>query len=1514
MSSRIPKPLSSQRERESNMTSQDGTFPSSVRSSVLLPKLSNAGASHTSSAGLALRHRTSITPLGSTSTDFTQFSRQLSSATPKKLKRLTADNPFVGQVKVKDLLKQSKKDIDQLLIQNWLENELDDFTPTGEYEQIIGMEGVREREGNVAKQAAELGGVGGGRMVMGDDPSGPASTSAKRLVYSQMDLVRAGLSHETAQRAQRALYVYAVGFCDVLKELTSHCESRQSLVANLWSAFIVIAEKMMQMHFHSEFLSSLKAQHKALAKCNSLRQHMQQLKSETSETREGMSRFQAELDQSHEQNALLTNQVVSLKKALESERDQTNGILRRFTREAERVQELQQIVYRLEGENDNLLNRERKILKTARQSEYKYLEKEEVAKVAHQKAERMQTENESMVGEIVSLKALVENLEYSNKELKNANVAQHLLFEEETQSRIKLQNDLVHYRDLYTNEEAKNMSLSSELSTVTMLNHQSTCSVQDLEQAKHRLEERMKDASDKLSQATMDIELLTQELKNAREKSALVEVELEEATTSLTRVTANSKVKDENIVRLETEHSQKLQELHEAKTQVLENQRLISSTGVAMAVFFKHVNNQRRISHSLYESKKSLEKQYFSLNRDAERRSRKLVQLNHELQQKNSELDDLQKQRVELTNQLEGLCKKEEEIIMETTKLNNELTDKNADLKRVTQEYNNELSQRQTLEKKNTMLLSSNREMNEELSSVKKHVQTLSTDLGKAEASRAQLQNSLSKTQHKLVSAETQLEANEQELAKMSEACKELEGNIDSLNESHSKLQEERDNLNLSGQESSNKLAELVEKTSEINEALEESEKERQKAKEFGDKLEKEAEGLKGDLMAAQTKLEDFQKEKEEVCLELEGKLDKLSDEYAALTSVKEGLEGDLASEKEANTKLIDDKETAEKMLRQAQAVRTFLQDEITALKNKTSELKKQVIGESERARHFQQMIKKIQNGETVDGEDNLASQVEDLKAKLLAKDDEILNESRNYEEKLKHEREKAKSMKLEVESAQGFVRILEQQIEELTSSDKDSSPQKDDSVSSKMGPDSFVPSYQAPGQEVGNLYNLLLSPEPLSWTSISQMLLKTRGKNHAVSWLSQKEAVSFDKELVRSLIMHLYVSWTTSAGRSWVDQNPAARESSSWLDSQFLPNITSHTYDYMLSRFGIIALAESCLRALSSSVCKQASKGDKRCYVFARIACLEPSSFADKDSEKKTCMNAIIEGNRAQLSLCKWLAIIMCQLWWKPDSLTPGTGGLVMQEENGKILVPHARSKSIILDMIKLCEESIQENLAENFEKEVEVIQVQQAVGEGGETEFADVDDVLYCALIAWDAQIQIQAEKICDLYVSRGLTQHMLSQNEFMVILKHSFRALFDQPMGKLSLPPEITISQLYRDSIKSSKFSDHVTPHSFASLLCQFGWIRVNIPEEVEKRVCNISLENTKATYSFEELKLLQDVWNTIQTPLSDAGKMGYITPEEVESFARLLVQKATSSPIWQLFRRIINKWWIQSLKDH
>ena len=1481
---------SSMSGRQGTSRGREGETSTALRSSTLLPKLTNAALRHRSSFLEQTGPVPTLSPmLGATMPNLgghpleresRRISRQLSSATPKKLKRLTENNQLAM---VKDLLKQSKKDIDQLLIQNWLDNELDG-----------------ELEGDGAHRPASF--TDPGERGQKREAAEKERDKVKRLVYSQLDLVRAGLSHETAQRAQRALYVYAVGFCDVLKELTSHCQQRESLVANLWSAFIVIAEKMMQTHFHSEFLSSLKAQHKALVKCDSLKQHMQALKTETGQREEEMSRYAADLEASNEQNRLLTGQVLSLKKALENERDQTNGILRRYTREAERVQELQQIVYRLEGENENLVNRERKIMKAARQSEYKHLEKEEEAASAYQKAERMQTENEGLHSEIQSLKLLTDTLESSNKELKSANLAQHLLFEEEAKARIKLQNDLVHYRDLYSNEQAKNVSLGNELSQVTILNHQSTCSLQDVEQAKGRLEERMKETAANLSNATVEIEQLTQELKNAREKSALLEVELEEATTSLTRVTTNSKLKDESIVKLETEHAHTIQELEEAKLQVIEDQKLINSTGVAMAVFFKHMNNQMKISHSLFESKKSLEKQYFSLNRDDERKSRKLMQLNHELLQKNSELDDLQKQRVELTNKIDGLCKKEEEIVLDTTRLKNELAEKSSELQRLNQDLSTQLTKNSTLEKKTTLLQSSNRDMNEELSSVKKHIQTLSTDLGKAEASRAQLQNNLSKSQHKLVTSETQLQANEQELARLTETCKEMEERMKELTDLQLSLEQERDTLYESEKVSSSKLAGLEEETSRIRKSLQESEEMRQKAEEFGGDVRKKAEDLQEKLDTTQSELAVMVEANEKTSLNLESKLHELSNKYDSMTSDRDGLSADLASEREANAKLVDDKETAEKMLRQAQAVRTFLQDEITALKNKSADLKKQVISESERARHYQQLIKKLQNGETLDGEEaSLATQLEDMKKKLAAKDDEIIKESRLYEQKLQYERAKVKDMKLEVESAQGFVRILEQQIEELTSSDKDASPKKDDAMSPKTTQENFVPSYQAPGQEVGNLYNLLLSPEPDSWTAISQLLLKTKGKNHAVSWLSQKEAVTFNKDMVRQLILHLYITWTTTAGRSWVDQNRANKEGSKWLDFQFLPNITSHTYDYMLSRFGIIALAESCLRALSSSVCKQAEKGDKRCYVFARLNCLDPTAYCNKDEEKRTCMDAVVEGSRAQISLCKWLAVAMSQLWWNADSIT-------VEEGSGRILVPHSRAKSIMTNQISACEESVQEMILDSFEKEVEIIKLPEI-----EEDFADIDDVLYCAVMAWDEQIQIQAQKVIDLYISRGLTQHLLSQNEFLVILKHSFRALFDQPMGKLSLPADVSISQLYRDSIKASKFSDHVTPEAFASLLCQFGWIRVNIPKDVEEKVCNLTIDNTKATYAFEELKLLQDVWNTMQTPLLDASKMGYITPEEVESFARLLLQKATSSPIWQLFRRIINRWWMMSLKS-
>ena len=154
---------------------------------------------------------------------------------------------------------------------------------------------------------------------------------------------------------------------------------------------------------------------------------------------------------------------------------------------------------------------------------------------------------------------------------------------------------------------------------------------------------------------------------------------------------------------------------------------------------------------------------------------------------------------------------------------------------------------------------------------------------------------------------------------------------MNDLRDLYKALQEERDNLSHAEVKSSSKLVELEKKSEEMLESLEKVEEERKKAEEFGEKTQKEAQDLWKTLQTKSAALQAFKLESEDNTKNLETRLDDLSGKHEALTEERDGLQKDLANEKEANSKLIDDKETSEKMLRQAQAVRTFLQDECPA-------------------------------------------------------------------------------------------------------------------------------------------------------------------------------------------------------------------------------------------------------------------------------------------------------------------------------------------------------------------------------------------------------------------------------------------------------------------------------------------------------------------------------------------------------------------------------------------------------
>ena len=70
-----------------------------------------------------------------------------------------------------------------------------------------------------------------------------------RFNLSRNMLSSSGLSGEEIDRLYRSMYVYTVGFQDLLKDLLMHCDNRATVLHNVWRAFIYIAETALKVNF-----------------------------------------------------------------------------------------------------------------------------------------------------------------------------------------------------------------------------------------------------------------------------------------------------------------------------------------------------------------------------------------------------------------------------------------------------------------------------------------------------------------------------------------------------------------------------------------------------------------------------------------------------------------------------------------------------------------------------------------------------------------------------------------------------------------------------------------------------------------------------------------------------------------------------------------------------------------------------------------------------------------------------------------------------------------------------------------------------------------------------------------------------------------------------------------------------------------------------------------------------------------------------------------------------------------
>uniref|UniRef100_A0A7R9YWS5 Flagellar associated protein n=1 Tax=Chlamydomonas euryale TaxID=1486919 RepID=A0A7R9YWS5_9CHLO len=77
---------------------------------------------------------------------------------------------------------------------------------------------------------------------------------------TRVELRGTGLSDALIDRLYRGLYVYTVGFFDIMQDILKHSEFRVEVLGNVWRAFLKIAESALKVAFKSDYLQLFQAQ------------------------------------------------------------------------------------------------------------------------------------------------------------------------------------------------------------------------------------------------------------------------------------------------------------------------------------------------------------------------------------------------------------------------------------------------------------------------------------------------------------------------------------------------------------------------------------------------------------------------------------------------------------------------------------------------------------------------------------------------------------------------------------------------------------------------------------------------------------------------------------------------------------------------------------------------------------------------------------------------------------------------------------------------------------------------------------------------------------------------------------------------------------------------------------------------------------------------------------------------------------------------------------------------------
>lgn len=94
-------------------------------------------------------------------------------------------------------------------------------------------------------------------LIMKPESTVPVS----RYNIDRIKLTKSGLTNDSVNRIYRSLFVYSVGFYDLIVKCMEHSNQNHKVIANIWKVFAILVEYCCKSDY-TMMISSLAQQHK----------------------------------------------------------------------------------------------------------------------------------------------------------------------------------------------------------------------------------------------------------------------------------------------------------------------------------------------------------------------------------------------------------------------------------------------------------------------------------------------------------------------------------------------------------------------------------------------------------------------------------------------------------------------------------------------------------------------------------------------------------------------------------------------------------------------------------------------------------------------------------------------------------------------------------------------------------------------------------------------------------------------------------------------------------------------------------------------------------------------------------------------------------------------------------------------------------------------------------------------------------------------------------------------------